>query len=89
MGEFGRPKARNPSFNRKRPQRDNPEIRHSHLEEQEINLAQEHEVEHAKDVGAIKVRKDPDGKSAAVEPVKGRTTVKDGKLYYDKEKENK
>ena len=84
--EFRRPHSTR-GLAKKRKLKDDPDIRRSHNEEREINLAQDYEVRHAQESGAIKVHKDPDGKSAAVEPVQGKTEVKDGKLQYvEKEK---
>jgi hypothetical protein len=56
---------------------DNPHIRRKYQENREINLEQEWEVRHAESIGAIKI-----SKNGAISPVKGRTYVKNGRLYY-------
>lgn len=89
MTQFGRAHTRRPSG---RPHKkadgrlpnDDPHIKHSHLENDEINLGENYEVKHAENTGAIKVHVDPDGKAAGIEAVPGRTEIKDGKLLYVK-----
>lgn len=56
---------------------DNPHIRRKYQENREINLEQEWEVRHAETIGAIHI-----AKNGAISPVKGRTYVKNGRLYY-------
>ncbi|MHB8701413.1 MAG: hypothetical protein ACYC7D_10415 [Nitrososphaerales archaeon] len=65
--------------------RDNPQIRHSHGEQREINLNQDYEVRHALKVGAIKVEKDTAG-NGEVFHVPGKSEVVNGKLEYVQKK---
>ena len=56
---------------------DNPHIRHSRNENKLINLNEEWEVRYAEKVGAVKISED-----GGVEPVKGKSYVKNNHLYY-------